>query len=243
LPGNAPIPPQPPAQINLIVTLSGVEVNGGTMVTGTVHLSQPAPAGGLPLAVKSDTISAATVTGSLTIPAGTTSGTFPITTLPVSAVTDVGIFVDFADPLSPSAGNPDDVDLSLRPGPAGTTPGTNPGTTPGTNPPPAPTGKIDISLTLSAYTVKGGSVVTGTVTMSHPAPAGGVVLVPDVGDPDDTVSVPDSLTIPAGASSGTFPITTHPVATETVVTMDMEFADAFLSIAGHFNGVELTVTP
>src|SRR5439155_19933717 len=112
LPGSAPTPPQPPEQINLIVTLTGVEVNGGSTLTGTVHLSQPAPAGGLALVLKSDTPTAASVPETLTLPAGASSDTFSISTGPVSVVTDVGILVDFADVLSPRAGNPDEVHLS-----------------------------------------------------------------------------------------------------------------------------------
>jgi uncharacterized delta-60 repeat protein len=249
LPGSAPTPPQPPEQINLIVTLSAVEVNGGSTVTGTVHLSQPAPAGGLKLVLKSDTPSTASVPETLTVPAGSSSGTFPITTLPVSAVTDVGIFVDFADVLSPRAGNPDDVDLSLRPGTAsGTTPGTPPGaTTPPTGQPPTgqpptgqpptgqpPTGQPIIPLVLlNPPSIQGGMTATGTVMLTSPAPAGGVVVKLESSNPA-VATVPASVTIPAGATSATFPVTTRAVTTQTTVRITA-------SVEGANNGIVITV--
>jgi uncharacterized delta-60 repeat protein len=115
--------------------------------------------------------------------------------------------------------------------------------TPGTTtPPPATTGKINLTLTLSTARVRGGSTVTGTVGLSRPAPAGGVKLFVDTDD-FDVASVPDGLTIPAGASSGSFTITTYPVATTTEVGIYVDFDDVDSPIAGDWDYADLTVTP
>lgn len=62
------------------------------------------------------------------------------------------------------------------------------------------------SLSLSASSVVGGVSVTGTVGLSAPAPAGGAVVTLSAGDP---LSVPASVTVPAGASSATFRVSTR----------------------------------
>jgi uncharacterized delta-60 repeat protein len=120
-PGTTPgttSPPTPPAaggKINLTLTLSALEVKGGAVVTGTVLLSRPAPAGGVDLILESDTPNVASVPGTLTIPAGASSGTFTVTTVRVAFKTEVGIFVHFANALSAIAGDPADVDLVVNP--------------------------------------------------------------------------------------------------------------------------------
>jgi glucose/arabinose dehydrogenase len=70
------------------------------------------------------------------------------------------------------------------------------------------------SLRLSATTVPGCQSLTGTVTLGSPAPAGGVVVT--LSDNLAAASVPASVTVPAGATTKTFPISTMPVtATQT----------------------------
>lgn len=65
------------------ITLSATDVLGGTPVTGTATLSASAPSGGLVVTLSSDNLAAATVPASLTVPAGSLSATFPVTTLTV----------------------------------------------------------------------------------------------------------------------------------------------------------------
>ena len=67
------------------VSLSPTSVNGGTSSTGTVTLNGPAPSGGLPVALSSDN-AAASVPGSVTVPAGSSSATFTISTNTVSTL-------------------------------------------------------------------------------------------------------------------------------------------------------------
>jgi probable HAF family extracellular repeat protein len=80
-----------PAQSLASLSLSPATVLGGNSVTGTVTLSGPAPTGGALIALSSRNTAAATVQGSVTIPAGTTSATFSVVSLPVAADTSVTI--------------------------------------------------------------------------------------------------------------------------------------------------------
>jgi hypothetical protein len=116
-PGTTPgtTPPSTTGKINLTVTLSANQVKGGTAVTGTVYLSQPAPAGGLELTFDTDAPDAVAVPGVLAIPAGATSSPFPVITFPVTKATDADIFVDFVDPNSPFAGDTDVITLTVTP--------------------------------------------------------------------------------------------------------------------------------
>jgi hypothetical protein len=68
------------------------------------------------------------------------------------------------------------------------------------------TGPVLTSLTLKKPIVAGCKPVTGTVTLSAPAPAGGAVVT--LGETLASGSVPASVTIPAGATSKTFKVTT-----------------------------------
>ncbi len=64
-------------------------------------------------------------------------------------------------------------------------------------------------LTLRSSVVAGCKSVVGTVTLGAPAPAGGVIVT--LGDTLASATLPPSLTIPSGASSGRFTIKTVPV--------------------------------
>jgi hypothetical protein len=62
------------------VTVSPTEVLGGASATGTVTLTSAAPSGGLVVPLTSDNTNAATIPASVTVPAGSTRATFPVTT-------------------------------------------------------------------------------------------------------------------------------------------------------------------
>jgi hypothetical protein len=64
------------------------------------------------------------------------------------------------------------------------------------------------SISLGASSVVGGDSVTGTVALTAAAPAGGAVVSLSGGDP---VSVPASVTVPAGSATATFTISTRAV--------------------------------
>jgi hypothetical protein len=75
-------PPSSPALSTL--GLSATTVTGGNPVTGTVTLSSAAPSGGLEVSLSSNNTAAATVPTSVTVPAGSKSATFTVSTNTVS---------------------------------------------------------------------------------------------------------------------------------------------------------------
>jgi len=84
--------------------------------------------------------------------------------------------------------------------------GWNPGTT-----------AVSLSaLTVNPASVVGGQSSTGTVTLSGATPSGGAVVALSSADPS-VASVPPSISIGAGVSSGSFSILTSPVASSTPV--------------------------
>jgi hypothetical protein len=102
---------------------------------------------------------------------------------------------------------------------------------PGTNPTPA-------SATLSGFTVStpgatSGTPVTGSVTLSAAAPAGGAVVA--LATSGSAATVPPSVTIPAGSTGASFTIATNPVTTPTTVTLTGTY--------GASQSVTLTVNP
>jgi Pectate lyase superfamily protein/Periplasmic copper-binding protein (NosD) len=81
------------------------------------------------------------------------------------------------------------------------------------------------NLTFSPRRVVGGKVLKGLLRLSRPAPAGGQVVALS-SDNSAVVSVPASVTVPAGAITVHFPVTTYPVATPTSVTISGTAAGA-----------------
>lgn len=82
-------PPAAPTLLSL--TLNPTSVVGGNSSQGTVTLSGPAPSGGSVANLSSSNTSVATVPSSVTIPAGSTSQTFTVTTQRVNSNTSVTI--------------------------------------------------------------------------------------------------------------------------------------------------------
>jgi LmbE family N-acetylglucosaminyl deacetylase len=78
-------------------------------------------------------------------------------------------------------------------------------------------------LTVSPTTVQSGGTAQGIVNLAAAAPAGGTQVALASSDPT-SASVPPSVTVAAGASSATFPITAGAVATATAVTITASFA-------------------
>src|SRR6202162_3128744 len=91
------------------------------------------------------------------------------------------------------------------------------------------------SLSLSPASVLGGSPSTGTVTLANAAPAGGAVVALTSSN-TSAATVPSSVTVPAGTTSTTFSITTHPVGSSTSVTITASYLTGTKTAT-------LTVTP
>lgn len=74
------------------------------------------------------------------------------------------------------------------------------------------------SFVVNPRTVQGGNNTLGTVTLNGPAPAGGAVVTLQSLNPA-VVQVPASITVPAGATSAQFTITTSPVQSQQSVSV------------------------
>jgi hypothetical protein len=74
------------------------------------------------------------------------------------------------------------------------------------------------AVTVNPTAVVGGNAATGTATLSAGAPSGGAV-VSLVSSNTGVATVPASVTVAAGATSATFPVTTATVGTSTNVTL------------------------
>ena len=78
------------------LTLNPTTVNRGDDSTGTVTLTAPAPTGGAVVTLSSSNTNVATVLSSVTIPAGSTSRTFTVSTDRVDNTTTVTISGTYA---------------------------------------------------------------------------------------------------------------------------------------------------
>src|SRR5688572_7239781 len=165
----------PPASL-ASVSIKPSSITGGQPATGTVTLSGAAPAGGAVIGLASSN-PAASVPGSITVAASTSSANFTVTTSSVTATTVGNVTASYAG-ISKSA------TLTVNPA--------------------APA--ILLSLSLNPRTVAGGSNSVGTVTLNKVASS--PVDVSLASSKPKNVMVPASVTVPAGASSAAFNIST-----------------------------------
>ncbi len=73
------------------------------------------------------------------------------------------------------------------------------------------------AISLGAASVTGGASLTGTITLTAPAPSGGVLV--NLSSSDPSVQVPATVTVPAGQTTVTFSITTSTVTSSLSVTI------------------------
>ena len=96
--------PSAGASVNILgvtsLTLSPNSLNGGASSQATVSLSAPAAAGGTVVTLSSSNTAVANVPVSVTIPAGSSSANFTVTTNPVGATTTVAISATYASTVS-----------------------------------------------------------------------------------------------------------------------------------------------
>lgn len=197
----APVPPPPSATpppatstaYPVTVKVNPPSIYGGTTAVGTATLRTPAPAGGAVVELFSHDTTLANVPPNITIPAGAQSGNFTVT----------------------GASN---IDFTGAVGIAGRYQGITHGTLVMVFP-DDPVMPI-YTFTVSSSSVTGGSAVQGTVSLipGWTAPANGLVVALASSNPD-LATVPSFVTIPAGANSATFAITTKPVSAPDKVTI------------------------
>lgn len=177
------------------VTLTGLSVTpnsiaGGASAVGRVTLGSPSPTGGTIVGLQSTNTALATVPARVVIPAGATSATFTVRTLPTVNTGTVTIRA-LRGPVTKSA------TMRVR--------------------------NFGISVSLNPTSVLGGlEDSTATVTITSPAPAGGVLVTPQSSNPA-AASVPVPFRIPAGQRTATFPVETFGVSTTQDVTITARF--------------------
>lgn len=174
-------------------TITPDPMAGGGVATATVTLSRPALIGGAVVTISENT-SYLSCPSSVTVPAGQTSATFPVTTYnPPSTVTK---WVTVSQ-------NSISLDASITLTPLWMT-----------------------GFTVTPTSFLGGPNISGTITLSAPAPPGFRVLISDnslaIGSPAPIAFVP-------GATSTTFAIATYPTATTTTATISARKSTQTLS--------------
>lgn len=80
------------------------------------------------------------------------------------------------------------------------------------------------ALSLLPSSIGAGNTATGQVTLSNPAPAGGIILSLSTSN-TNLATVPETLIVPGGSVSATFPVTTLPVPLGTGVTIRASYGE------------------
>jgi uncharacterized protein (TIGR03437 family) len=173
----------------LFLTVDNNTVTGGTTVTGTVVLGEPAPLTGSTISLQSNDGSVARVPLFVTVGSGLASAQFPITTLAVTTARTVTISATFQ-------GITQTVTLSVIPQAA----------------------PVLSSLTVSPSAVIGGASTQGIVTLTAPSGFGSQQITLQSSSPV-TASVPPFVFVPQGATSVQFTINTIRVITTQSVTI------------------------
>ena len=182
------------------LTISPAALTSGQTGTGTVTLASPAAEGGALVGLSSSG-PAATVPGSVTVPAGENSATFPVTAASVTSPSSATIIASSANSTS----------AAVR-----------------VNPPSSstPTGNLATLAGLSVLpsTLTSGQTATGTVTLASPAAQGGAPV--NLSSSGPAVTVPASVTVPAGATTATFPVTASLVTSPSTATITASSANS-----------------
>jgi hypothetical protein len=168
-------------------TLSSSSVSGGATVTGTVTLHGYSSADGISVNLTSNS-SAVTFSSPVYVKPGARAASFTVTANPTLTATTATLTVSVAG--YPKENKTADLHID-------------------------PTSITGISLSQTA--VFGGSGVTGTVTLSGPAPPTGFKVLLKSSSSD--AALPASVQLAAGATSATFAVTTKPVAVTVSATI------------------------
>jgi hypothetical protein len=222
---------------NLVLTPGSL--TGGGQATGVVTLEKAA-SGSVAVALRSSNAQVAAVPQSVVVQPGATSATFIVQTYPVAANPNVVTTSSPSVQISAQFGAfpPKVVDLTVVPATL-------------------------TSLALNPASVAGGNNVTGTVTISGPAPSGGLTIALSntaasaspasqrVATPFQRapvgIIIPPQVVIAAGATSATFPINTRPVSASTTFQINASWG-AFVTKTAALTVLppdlaSLTVTP
>ncbi|HET9282329.1 MAG TPA: FG-GAP-like repeat-containing protein [Candidatus Angelobacter sp.] len=167
----------PPLPFVASLSFSPSTVDSGITATGTVTLTAPAPLGGVsPLLTSSTQAGIAFVPFNISIPFGSTTGTFSVHTAPIGFVAQLPVTVSFNGTSASSV-------LTIVP--------------PGTPLAPA-------SVAFNPTQITGGTSSTGTIALTGLAPNGGALVF--IASDNTNVTIPPSVTVPAGANSASFTV-------------------------------------
>jgi trimeric autotransporter adhesin len=97
------------------------------------------------------------------------------------------------------------------------------------------------SFTLNPTTITGGNNSTGTVTLTGPAPNGGIMVSLQITS-TTAATVPASATVAAGSTTATFTVTTTAVTTTTAPTITATYGNTSFPAVLTIQPVQLTVT-
>jgi hypothetical protein len=171
-------------------SVSPTDIVSGGSTQGIVQLVTSAPASGGAVTLTSSNPAVLQVPSTVSVPAGNNSTSFAITTTATSVFTTVEVDAS-AGGVTRSAF------INLAAG---------------------PTAPSLVSLSIAPSSVAGGSSATGTVALSSAAPSGGLSVTLATGN-SSAAQVPPIVSVPAGQSQASFPVTTSSVAASTPVTI------------------------
>jgi len=176
------------------VELDVTDILGGNQVKGRVHLQQPAQQGGMVVNVSiSDPTIASIDKTTVTIPTGQTVS--DDFTISTNKLSQNMVLTVTASKTGYTSRT---ANLNIR--------------------------LLDFAITTNKDSVTGGSEnITGTITLSEPAPLNGAVIALQSSHPN-AATVPDNISIPEGQTTGTFTITTKPVQNDVNVTITATLA-------------------
>jgi hypothetical protein len=189
--------------------LSSSTVSGGTPVTGVLTLTVAAPTGGAVVTLVSSS-AAAVVPASVTIPAGTNTFSFAITTTAVAASTTITATYATASQAATLT----------------TTVVTAPALQ---------------SIFLSTGVSIAGVPVQGTITLTSPAPSGGLTVALASSSP--LATVPATVVIPSGDTFQTFPIDIGASLTTSAATITATYAGVARTAALTIGQFALSIGP
>jgi Beta-propeller repeat len=179
------------------ISVNPSTVNGGKATTATITLSEPALSGGftVTLSSSSDVVTLPTINSisgpveQFTVPAGQTTGTFKIQTIPVGS--NQSVVLTATSQVLTSVQTTLNI-ISTHP--------------------------LSVSgLSLNMNSVTSGQVLVGTVTLNAPAYSPGQPVTITSSDP--AVQPENPVTVPTNATSVGFSIYTFPIATQRTVTV------------------------
>ena len=186
---SAPLTVYPEPVPPIAVLFTPSSVTGGTSTKGEVVLEYPAPCGGEIIKLHSPD-PAMHVPPEIVVPGFASSATFAAQTTPVGKDTFAQVVAADQIPTDPKAAGFVDVK--------------------------AP---VITDIVLIPHSVVGGNGSTGTVTISGPAPAGGLVIMLTAAKSDANVTFPDgaTVTVPQGMDMAKFKVMTGVVKMEVKV--------------------------